>query len=179
MPKDYTKAKVYRIHSLSGDKTYIGSTTAPTLSHRFSKHKGGYKIWVKCDKKRGKGSTYTTSYELFEEYGIDNCVITLLPMIGTPRNKDELRAVERTYIESTDCVNKYIPGRTIKESNGRFNPINNKKMACCPYCDKEFLNTNLYKHINICKKLPIEPVVDSSTTSQESASSPLPTPDAV
>ena len=165
MTKDYKLSKAYMIHSYSGDKKYYGSTTAPTLAKRLCRHRNDYNSWVRLGKPRGGKSQYVTSFILFEEYGFENCLITLLPITTLPTNRDELRAIERKYIEDNICVNKYIPSRTKNEysntvSNPKYNPINNpinnKIKKNCPHCDKEYLNTSLYTHVKTCKKRPTE-----------------------
>ena len=69
---NYDNSKIYKIWSTAGDKIYIGSTTKKYLSQRMDNHRSGYKLW-KNDK-----HYLTTSYHLFEEYGLDNCFIELL-----------------------------------------------------------------------------------------------------
>ena len=166
MTKDYKLSKAYMIHSFLGDKKYYGSTIAPTLANRFNKHRNDYNYWIRNGKPRGVKSQYVTSFILFEEYGFENCLITLLPITTLPTNRDELRAIERKYIEENVCVNKFIPNRTKNEYSNTVgnpkhnqinNPINNKKKANCPHCDKEMLNTSLYGHVKICKNRPTEP----------------------
>ena len=106
---NYQLGKVYKITSYSGDKVYIGSTALPRLCTRFQTHVQDYKKWQR-DNSRGK----IRSFELFDEYGYDNCQITLLENVPS-NNKDELRIRERFYIESIECINKNIPGRTKQE----------------------------------------------------------------
>ena len=57
---------------------------------------------------------YTTSFILFEEYGVENCIIELIeakPCIDI----NEQAKLEGSYIRTLECVNKNIPGRTRKE----------------------------------------------------------------
>ena len=105
---DYSKGKIYKIQSHVGDKIYIGSTTKQYLSQRLVQHRTRYKIW-----KNGK-TDKTRSFELFEEYGIDNCEIILIENFPC-ESKDQLNAREAHYIKSLSCVNKIIPLRTTKE----------------------------------------------------------------
>jgi hypothetical protein len=100
---NYQQGKIYKI--TSGDLTYIGSTTAPTLAHRLAQHVRGYKQF-----QNGK-SNNVTSYQLIET-GTYEITLIELCSCGT---KDELTARERFHIENTVCVNKAIPGRTKKE----------------------------------------------------------------
>jgi hypothetical protein len=105
---DYSKTKIYKIESHLGDKIYVGSTAKFYLSQRFQQHKSAYKQW-----KEGKGSN-VTSYELFDEYGVENCCIVLIEECPC-NNKDSKNARESHYIRELQCVNKCIPGRTDKQ----------------------------------------------------------------
>lgn len=108
--KSYQNGKIYKIWSVCGDKVYIGSTTKKYLSQRMDSHRSQYKRW-----KSGK-TNKTTSFELFDEYGIENCKMELIELSPCNTN-DELTARESHYIRTLDCVNKYIPQRTKKEYN--------------------------------------------------------------
>lgn len=105
---NYQNTKIYKIESHKGPKIYIGSTTKEYLSQRMETHKGCYKYW-KCGK-RGK----TMAYELFDEYGVQDCFITLIESFPC-NSKDEVHAREAHYIKTLECVNKNIPLRTRKE----------------------------------------------------------------
>lgn len=104
---DYKNGKIYKIVDNAYTKMYIGSTTQP-LSKRFYCHKNNYFLW-----KNGKHNK-TTVYNIFDEFGINNCKIELI--INYPCNsKDELEKKEGEYIKNNECVNKCIPRRTKKE----------------------------------------------------------------
>ena len=108
MTKDYSKNKIYKIYSHLGDKIYIGSTVCDLVSQRMVKHRDSYKYWKKHN------ANYTTSFSLFEEYGVENCIIELIeakPCIDI----NEQAKLEGSYIRTLECVNKNIPGRTNKE----------------------------------------------------------------
>ncbi len=105
---DYQKGKIYKIESHLGDKIYVGSTTKKYLSERMTAHRQSYCTWKKGN--YGK----VRSFELFEEYGIENCNIILLELCPC-KSKDELNAKEAHYIRTLKCVNKVIPGRTQKQ----------------------------------------------------------------
>jgi hypothetical protein len=105
---NYENGKIYKIESHVGDKVYIGSTTKEYLSQRMDTHRKDYKKWK--NNKRG----LTTSFNLFEEYGLENCKIILLESYPCS-SKDELIARESYYIKTIDCVNKVIPDRTKQE----------------------------------------------------------------
>jgi hypothetical protein len=105
---DYTKTKIYKIMSHLGDKIYIGSTTKKHLCNRMGNHRHGYKQW-----KEGKVRK-VSSFELFDEYGVENCKIILIESYSCS-TKEEKNAKEAFYIQNNDCVNKIIPGRTDKQ----------------------------------------------------------------
>jgi hypothetical protein len=100
---DYINGKIYKI--TSGDLTYIGSTCEPTLARRLSGHVTSHKL---C-----KNGTYgkTSSFQVIETGNYEISLLELYPC----NSKDELTARERFYIETNDCVNKRIEGRTKKE----------------------------------------------------------------
>ena len=106
---NYNNGKIYKIVPKSGgDKSYVGSTTRELLCQRMQQHRTCYIRW-----KKGLG-TKTTSFDLFDQYGVENCEIILLELVNC-HSRDELKARERFWIESTNCVNKTVPLRSIKE----------------------------------------------------------------
>jgi hypothetical protein len=108
---DYLKTKIYKIESHLGDKVYIGSTTNEYLSQRFQNHKSSYKRW-----KQEKPNSFTTSFLLFDEYGVDNCQIVLIEECKC-NSKDEKNAKEGHYIKAINCVNKNIMGLSPEETD--------------------------------------------------------------
>lgn len=110
---NYGNGKVYKIEPIveheEGD-IYIGSTTKKYLSQRMDSHRSQYNGW----KKENVTYKMTTSFFLFEKYGVDNCHILLLEEVDC-NSKDELMAREGHYIRTLKCVNKIIPGRTAQE----------------------------------------------------------------
>ena len=103
--KDYSKAKIYKIVCNDTGLIYIGSTCEPTLARRLAKHVGNYREW-----ERGKHN-YITSFKIIEGNNYD----ILLLEDCVCETQDQLRARERYYIETIQCVNKNIPNRTNKE----------------------------------------------------------------
>ena len=105
---DYQKGKIYKIESHLGPKIYVGATTKDRLSQRMASHRNDYNKW-----KNGKNAK-TMSFDIFEEYGFENCQIILLEPCSF-KSIDELRAREAFYIQSNTCINRMIPNRTLKE----------------------------------------------------------------
>ena len=96
---NYNEGKIYKIENMNGDKCYIGSTTKKYLSQRMQFHRSDYNKWLKGNK--GKCMVY----EIFDEFGIDNCRIVLLEACPCD-SKDALIAREVNYMKSIPCVNK-------------------------------------------------------------------------
>jgi hypothetical protein len=107
----YENGKVYKIEAINAfpdEKVYVGSTTKQYLSQRMDTHRYDYNKW-----KVGKAEK-TTSFDLFEKYGIENCRIILLEICPCT-TKEELYKREAHYIKELNCINKNIPLRTWKE----------------------------------------------------------------
>jgi len=102
------KIKIYKIIDNTNGNIYIGKTTQ-TLKERLSNHKN---ITTCMSREIIKNGDY--KIELIEE------------------TEDDTR--ERYWIENTDCINKYIPGRTDKE----WNEVNKDKMIA--YKEKYYSN---------------------------------------
>jgi len=115
---DYQNGKIYKI--TAGNLTYIGSTCEPTLARRLANHVVNCRCW-----KNGTRN-FTTSFPLIETGQYEITLIELFPC----GSRDELNARERFHIESTVCVNKYIPCRTGKEyREANADTIREKKNA--------------------------------------------------
>ena len=101
-------SKIYKVFStLNNSVVYIGSTTKKYLSSRMAEHRSRYKLWK--EKKVGKSMIY----DIFDEYGVDSCIIELLENINDYKNNLLYR--ERYYIETLNTVNKNRPIITINE----------------------------------------------------------------
>jgi ribosome-interacting GTPase 1 len=110
---NYQNGKIYKIESNLGNKIYIGSTTKDYLSQRMDKHRKDFKEWVN-KKNSSRRIPHLRSFDIFEEYGLENCKIILIECCPC-NSKDELVAKEAYYIKTLECVNKVIPNRTSKE----------------------------------------------------------------
>jgi len=121
---NYNNGKIYKIVDNTNNKIYVGSTTKYYLSDRLSGHRCDYRRYLK-----GKHS-YVSSFEIIKNNDYD---IVLLELVNC-NSKEELKARERYYIETLDCINKNIPGRTNKEY------INDNKDVMCMY----YKNKNMW-----------------------------------
>ena len=102
----YQNGKIYKIVDIGYNKCYYGST-CEQLSRRLARHRIDYRRYQK-----GNGN-FTSSFYLFDEYGLDNIKIELVENYPTS-SKEELVQHEGTYIQNNNCVNKRIAGRTDK-----------------------------------------------------------------
>jgi hypothetical protein len=94
---------VYKIIA-DNDETqmvYIGSTLQKQLSARMKNHRDDYTAY-----KKGTKPNFTSSFILFDEFGIQNCKIVLLQSYEVS-SKDELRAKEQEWIDKIPNCNKY------------------------------------------------------------------------
>ena len=84
---------------------YYGSTCRP-LSARKASHQSSYRSYLKGN------YNFNTSFTLLK----NNAVVDII-LVETCKckNKEELHATERSYIEGNVCINKIIPTRTKQE----------------------------------------------------------------
>jgi hypothetical protein len=131
---DFSKGKVYKI--TSGELTYIGSTTEPTLAKRLAKHVSDYRLW------KNGGRRYISSFQLIEVGQYEIALLELCPC----GSRDELRMRERFHIDTNICVNQRVEGRTPKEwYEANKNVVSEKqKIYREEHKDqiKEYLDTN-------------------------------------
>ena len=104
---DYRQGKIYALWDNNFTKCYIGKTVE-SLSNRKAKHKRKYKAYLNGT------DAFTTSFSLFDEFGVDNCIIELLEHYPCS-SKEELRAREGHHIRNEECINKRMEGRTKKQ----------------------------------------------------------------
>ena len=117
--------KIYRIKSHKTDQVYIGSTTLP-LSSRFSKHKSDYKRYLNGN------FNFVSSFEILK---YSDAFIELVEDYPC-ENKSELRKREGLLtLQSTNCVNKHIAGRTEQEYKKEYLEQNKDKINAKFVCD--------------------------------------------
>ena len=139
---DYSQGKIYKIEPIvehEEHEIYIGSTTQKYLCSRFVKHKKDY-LQRNLSKK-------ASSYDLFDKYGLENCVITLIENVNA-NSKEDLLQRERYYIQSMKCINKNIPLRTQKEyvedNKEKIKEQRREKITC--ECGKTICRHDLARH---------------------------------
>ena len=93
---NYQLGKIYKIVCNTTGLVYIGSTCEPTLARRLWGHKSKYNRYLNGITTQNTNGNYN--------------IILIANVIC--QNKDELHSQERHYIETLECVNKEIPGRT-------------------------------------------------------------------
>ena len=104
---DYSKGQIYKIWDNAFTKCYIGSSVQP-LCKRFQKHKSDYKKYL------NGACHYVSVFELFSEFGVENCKI-IWEEDYPCYSKKELEKREGEIQKTNDCVNKVIAGRSSKE----------------------------------------------------------------
>ena len=183
---DYSKTVIYQI-VYNTICYYVGATT--NFIHRKNNHKT-------CLNNENDSKHDLKIYTFMRNNGWTGDFVQggwFMVPIETFPCKTKLESTAREFHHYTllsPSLNTQVPNRTplqwrndnpdiVKKNHARNNPRLNAIRMSCPHCNKEMLKTSLYDHIKICKSRPIEPVADTSMTSQASASSPPPTPDAV
>ena len=104
----FQNAKIYKITDIGYNKCYIGSTTE-SLSLRMARHRQKFKEFL-----NGSKGSHIRSFDLFNEYGIENCKIELIEYYKCD-TLQELRRREGERIKNTECVNKFVASRTQQE----------------------------------------------------------------
>ena len=99
MAEEKKLIRFYKITSELGNMVYTGSTEQ-TLNQRFSDHKSSYN--------RHNDGKYrrTTSFDLFDKYGIDNCCINEIS--NKMCTKLESATYEQEYINQYKADARYV-----------------------------------------------------------------------
>ena len=105
----YLKGKIYKVVDIGYNKCYVGSTCAE-LSHRMSGHINKYKGFINGKEQKGK----VRVYDLFNEYGVENCKIELIEYYPCD-TLQELERREGEHIKNNKSINKIVAGRVRKE----------------------------------------------------------------
>jgi len=135
---NYNNSKIYKIVDNTNNNIYVGSTKQKYLSLRLASHKNDYKRYLRGEK------TFLTSFDIIKNNDYD---IILLELVNC-NSKDDLHKKERYYIETLDCINKVIPGRTQKE----YKKVNKE---CCQKSCKKYYEKYKDKTLRHQKKMRI------------------------
>ena len=156
----YNNGKIYKIEHINEDgDIYVGSTTK-SLRYRFERHIQDY-ILYKLNYKVSK----INSFIMFDNYGVDNCKITLIENVDV-ESKDELLQREAYHIKNNKCVNKVVPLRTkseykndtkehIKEYSKQYYENNKEKLKtkCICECGSTYTLNHKSDHIKTKKHI--------------------------
>ena len=116
----FQDGKIYRVCDVGYTKFYYGSTVQ-ALAMRMGGHRSDYKRY-----KAGKANK-STVYDLFDEFGHENCKIELVEPYPCDC-RDVLLKREGYYIEHNECLNKIVVGRTTQEQKRLYRANNRDKL---------------------------------------------------
>lgn len=112
-PDDPETVKIYKIiTSLDTNFCYVGHTVK-TIKQRWSKHIESFRKWVKSSQTTRKYAWFTKAVEI-EDLDLKTFTIELIEETKV-ETKDEIKKLERKWIEELHSCNIMIPGRTDKE----------------------------------------------------------------
>ena len=133
MSNRFQNGKIYKIVSADYSKCYIGST-CEELSQRMARHRRHYRLY-----QNGRNISKVRTIDLFDEFGIDNCKIEWIEDYPCNSRK-ELEAREGHHIQSNNCVNKIIVGRTEQEYREQNRDKINEKQRTYREQNRETIN---------------------------------------
>ena len=136
----YANGLIYKVVDLGYNKQYFGSTSE-NLSQRMVRHRASYRRY----KNNPETSLRNSVYNIFDEYGVDNCKIELVEYCPC-NTKEELRRREGQIIKENDCVNKRIEGRTRQEYKEDNKEHIQEYMKQYNIAHKEEISENKQKH---------------------------------
>ena len=108
---NYKDGKVYKIIDNTTNNIYIGSTAQDRLCRRLQKHVSDYKQYLKGNRK-----CYASSFDILKN---GDYYIELIEKVPCD-SRDELTKREGHYVRTLECVNKNVPGRTMKEWQKKY-----------------------------------------------------------
>ena len=134
MDNKYQNAKIYKIVTENSNQIYIGSTTE-SLKRRLQKHECAYR------NQNGDGS----SNIILRQGGYSIQLIKDFPC----NSRGELAREEGVYIQSMDCINLLVAGRTRQETLEAYYKKHNKKLDC--ECGGKFTHQSKAIHLKTKK----------------------------
>lgn len=134
MEQELIQYNFYKITSPLGNGVYIGKTKKD-ISLRFIQHVSNYGFYTRNG--QFGGVNFTSSFALFEEYGVENCQINIITSVQCS-SKQQACMLEGLFIlnfknnRDYRCVNKNIAGRTRQEyRHANIEKINGKHDCPC------------------------------------------------
>ena len=111
----YENLKIYKITDTGYNKVYVGST-CESLSKRIERHRAKYSSY-----KTGKTNKNLSVFEIFDEFGIEDCKIELIENYPCSC-KEELLRREGHYIKALIVsIRSFHIGRKKRERRLRGN----------------------------------------------------------
>ena len=132
----YKNAKIYKIVDNTNGNIYIGST-CKKLCQRIAQHRAHYKQYLNGN------FGCITSFKILENGDYD---IILIEEVKDCENKEQLRAIERYYIENLECVNKRIEGRAKQQYYEANKDIMSEKSKIHYEANKDIINDKRREH---------------------------------
>ena len=126
---DYSNGKVYKIVCNITGEQYFGSTTQK-LSQRLSTHRSEYKRRIKCK-----------SSQIIERGDYKIVLCEKSPC----ENREQLKSIERKWIEENECVNKCMPIRSVEEKIELKREYTKNTREQKQQYDKEYRQKNIEK----------------------------------
>jgi len=159
----YSNGKIYKI--VVNDTTeeylpYIGSTTQ-TLSRRMLNHRANYKRY-----QGGKSKKISSSFDLFDKFGIKNCKIILIEECPCD-NKEQLLSKERHYFDNITNCNKLRPIVSKEEILQERKEYYQQVKADNPNFSKEKYQSLKEKNPNICRERYLQAKANNPNFSKE------------
>ena len=93
--------RIYKIWSPLGDLVYYGSTSL-SGTKRFNGHKSNYRAYKRDAPMRGP----TSSYKVFDAYGIENCYFEILEEFRCSEFDVRRQKEGQLVRNNQNCVNK-------------------------------------------------------------------------
>lgn len=122
-------ATIYLIHSEKGNKVYVGSTT--NLKERIAHHRNSH-----------INKSYCSSHILFNEYGFENCIFTILEKCEINIRYERERSWILHYPTATNIC---IPARPLEEINELH------RIAVRKFRKMNMINDEYRDKVNKCK----------------------------
>lgn len=133
----YENGKIYKIVDNTNNNIYIGSTCEPTLARRLAGHRCIYNKYLKT------GCNFISSFDILKNNDYNIILLESYPC----KNRDELLARERYYIDNNNCINKNRPIITEDEKKELIKEYNETNKDKIKEYYKQYRESNKYKEL--------------------------------